>query len=275
MSGVCTICNHKKRLRIDQELVQGLNMSEMTRKYGVGKDALAHHKKNHISRQLVQAWQKKEMDHAGDMLERIEGIVDRAEDIFTRNYEAKKDGVALKALSEQRSTFELLAKIAAHLHQIKAQEGEQDRAKDERENQEAVAEGLQLLTDDELAVLQNLQLKMGMYKKDAARFDCFDLGHRKVTTTIDGEEVERYVGTTSIKHAVSPRLKRTRFNKGKTYQPKDETPVEATTQDDPDIDPDGMVGYMDGKEIKSTPWSHNPMNPRRETAYPPPRTGEE
>ncbi|MBT3255792.1 MAG: hypothetical protein HN366_04935 [Deltaproteobacteria bacterium] len=64
----------------------------------------------------------KELDESNNLLARIEDILSKAELIFTRNFEKEKDTIALKALSESRGALELMARIAAHLHQARAAE---------------------------------------------------------------------------------------------------------------------------------------------------------
>ena len=118
----CKICNHSDRLSIDREIVQGKNRSAIARKYGLTHDNIDYHAKNHITRQLATAMQRKETAESFDLLDKIETILSRTERIFKRNYDKEKDGLALKALSESRSTIELLAKIAAYMHEARAAE---------------------------------------------------------------------------------------------------------------------------------------------------------
>lgn len=119
MTMTCTICNNAQRLEIDRALVEGKSLTGIAREYGVSTDSLSNHKENHLSRQLVQAFQKKELAESMNLMERIDKMLYRAEKIFRRNYVANKDDLALRALAEQRNTFELLCKIAAYLHESK------------------------------------------------------------------------------------------------------------------------------------------------------------
>ena len=150
MSQVCRICNHTDRLGIDRELAQGKSKAAISRQYGVTTDSLSNHEATHLSRQLTQAYEKKELAESMDLLARIEDILSKAKQIFDRNYKLGKDGLALKALGEQRSTIELLAKIASFLHQARALELEA----------EATAEEFPLATSEELAVFTDAELKL-------------------------------------------------------------------------------------------------------------------
>jgi len=160
MRNICEICTHTKRLQIDRDVVSGRNLTQTAKKYAVSYQSLYNHARNHISRQLVQAYKKKEMDHNLDLLQRIDQIVARAEDIFHRNYEAGRDVTALKALSEQRQTFELLAKISYALHEAKLYELEQKREDDQTEAKKEFTSMLQILNTAELEMFEKLQDKM-------------------------------------------------------------------------------------------------------------------
>ncbi len=122
MAMACHICNHPKRLQIDRQLVEGKSFQMISNAYAVDWQAVRRHKENHLSRQLVQAFSRKELGESLDLMNRIDQMLCRAEKIFQRNYDQKRDGLALKALGEQRSTIELLAKIAAYLHESRAME---------------------------------------------------------------------------------------------------------------------------------------------------------
>lgn len=62
-------------------------------------------------------------------MERVDKLLGRVEKIFRRNYRKGKDMVALKALSEERNTIELLAKVSFALHQNQLAEVEQENRK--------------------------------------------------------------------------------------------------------------------------------------------------
>jgi hypothetical protein len=156
MSRVCQICNHPKRIDIDRDLVSGKSLTIIANSYGVDWQAVRRHKEGHLSRQLVQAYEKKSEAWAMDLLDHLRDIVNKAEAIFQRNYDKNttpSDIVALNALREQRGTFELLAKIIAY-SQTKAME---------QQVQERQAKEIDLsdFSKDELLVMYKLGLKQG------------------------------------------------------------------------------------------------------------------
>lgn len=159
MTRVCQICTHSKRLAIDRELVQGRGLTDISKKYDVNYQSLYAHSQNHISRQLAQCYEKKQLEEDFHLLDRIDQMLTRVEKIFRRNYAKKRDGMALKALSEQRQTFELLAKISYALHQAKLTELElakQEAGEVDIIEEQRYQEKLNVLSLDELRLFHQL-----------------------------------------------------------------------------------------------------------------------
>jgi hypothetical protein len=214
MPNVCIICNHRKRLEIDRELVTGKSKASIARQFNVSHDSLLHHESTHLSRQLVQAYEKKEALESLNLLERIDTLLHRAELIFQRNYDQKRDRTALKALSEQRNTIELLSKIAFALHQAKADELQNNRNLWESEQLQSQEQQLSILNDAELEMLEKLTAKIS--EQDSSiivipekRDSWLDIGlsesYSNIDIDIDAEEEEEF------KADDEPALRRTRF----------------------------------------------------------------
>ena len=163
MSMKCKICSHPKRLEIDRALVTRNNIANVAKEFGVSYNSLYAHSQKHLTRQLAQAYDKIQTEQKFDLLQRIDQIIARAEKIFRRNYAKHRDGMALKALSEQRSTFELLAKISYSLQQARLAEIEIERMNSEDPDEqrlEAVREDLRVLDVEELKVLERIAEKV-------------------------------------------------------------------------------------------------------------------
>lgn len=159
MTQVCSICIHRHRFVLEKEIVSGCNLRQLAKEYDVDYQSLYNHSINHVSKSIARAMEKKEFTHSMDLLARIDSIIQRADDIFTRNYKEKKDDLALKALSEQRNTISLLNNIAAQLTHAKQLEYEmsKDKFKDtEEELQKAYDEGLACLNEREVKTFQKL-----------------------------------------------------------------------------------------------------------------------
>lgn len=160
----CVICSHPKRIEIDRAIINSKNLSKVAKTFDVGYTSVFNHAKDHVTRQLATAMEKKESDEGMDLLQRIDQIIRRAEKIFKRNYDTGKDLIALKALDSQKSTIELLAKISYSLHQAKITELEMTRQEigeqQQQENMVIVEQGISRLNENEKALLFAIQMKM-------------------------------------------------------------------------------------------------------------------
>lgn len=162
----CKICIHPNKLKMEREFIQGQPIIRVAQKYNVSYNSLYNHSQNHISRQLAQAWEKKDLDHSTDLLSRIDRIVDRAEKIFRRNYSAKKDSMALKALDSQRQTFELICKIQAYMHANKLDEDKEQKQINYLQQAEEMEQALKILTPEEMDLYFQLQMKIERQDKE-------------------------------------------------------------------------------------------------------------
>jgi hypothetical protein len=127
MPQACQVCNHVNRLEIDREIVQGKSKTKIGSDYGVAVHSVNYHAEHHLTRQLVSAYTRKSQEWAMDLLDHLRDVVFKAAAIFDRAYAkntSTADAVALRALSEQRGVFELLAKVIA-FSQTKAMEEQQ------------------------------------------------------------------------------------------------------------------------------------------------------
>jgi len=163
MPRVCQVCSSNSRLEIDRQLVQGKSYSGIAREYDLDEQAVRRHAQEHLSHQLVSAWQKKEALQGLDLLGEIEDLLQRTKAILTKAEDKKHYALALSAIKEARGTYELLSKIAFTLHQAKMAELELEHERTgqtEVEAREAQAEKLSRLSDAELALLHLLTRRM-------------------------------------------------------------------------------------------------------------------
>jgi len=222
MSMKCSICTDPKRLQIDKEIVRGGNLSKVAEIYSLQYSSLYRHSKNCISRQLSQAMEKKETEQAFSILENIQTILSRVENIFIRNYDKNSlgtDVVALKAISEQRSTLELLSKISYALSQAKTVELEILRLQSNEgteEDQEEYAENLKALSTPELKLFLSLLSKIENRTKE----DVLGVYLESLTTSLpiffDAESDNENTQVVVSPSKGGNRLKRTRFPDKKT-----------------------------------------------------------
>jgi hypothetical protein len=164
MGMACTICNHPSRLDIDRAVVQGQSYNSVARRFRIDSNSLAHHAHVHLSRQLVQAYEKKELTEGMNLLGRIDKLLLHAEQIFERNFNRRRDLVALRALAEQRCTIDMLARISMYLHEARAAELQAAQARDDAQAAQDEAEFITMmcdrLTTAEMEMWQRLAAKI-------------------------------------------------------------------------------------------------------------------
>jgi len=163
MSNVCSICTDRNRLAIDREIVKGGSLAKIAKEFQVPYHSLYAHAQDHISRQLSKVFAKQELIVGNELLETINKIISRAEKIFQRNFDAKKDVTALKALDSQRNTIQLLSNISAQLHAAKIAELQLQKDKSgqlEEEKQIKFQEDIKILAFEELKVYQRIVNKI-------------------------------------------------------------------------------------------------------------------
>ncbi len=156
----CDLCKHKDRLEMERAYLQGEAYLKISKTYNVPYHAVRNHMQNHLTRQIVQAYERKRLDESFDILNRIDNILSKTETIFERNYDQKRDGMALKAIGEQRNILELLSKISYALHQEKQLEQDADAQDDLEEKEQEVNKALDKLNTNEVQMLFHLQMKM-------------------------------------------------------------------------------------------------------------------
>jgi len=160
MSNKSNILGHPNRLDMERLYLQGKTISSIAKDFGVSEDQLGYHMRNNLSRQLSSAMAKKELTSSMDMLSEIDSIIIHAKNIFKRNYDKGEDLIALKALDSQRSTFELICKISAYMHQTKLLELQEQQASASQEKDEDFQDKIKILTMPELKMLLKIQDKL-------------------------------------------------------------------------------------------------------------------
>lgn len=158
MTQVCKICCDSNKLSIDRQIVQGANLAKLAKDYNVPYGSLYNHAQEHLSRQLTQAYQKRDALENLNLLGEIEDVLSKAKQIFDRNFAKGKDLVALKALGETRNSLELLAKIASFLHQSRAMELQAQETAEEFPP--ATSKDLAIFSDEELKLMSSMGMKL-------------------------------------------------------------------------------------------------------------------
>jgi len=114
MSRKCSVCVHPKRDAIDKAIVAGESYRDISGRFGVSRSAIERHANNHIPAMLakaVEVEEAKEEVRAGDLLDEVNSLKDRALTILDTAEEAKDWKTALGCIKEARGSIELLAKM--------------------------------------------------------------------------------------------------------------------------------------------------------------------
>lgn len=116
----CTVCKHSRRSDIDRALLSGEPYRSIAKQYGTSVTSLHRHKADHIPAALTQAQEAVEVTRAGDLLARVEGLLNTTEEILANNLDRESpqsQQVALGAIREARGCIELLAKVRGQLQE--------------------------------------------------------------------------------------------------------------------------------------------------------------
>ncbi len=111
----CAVCIHQDRDLIDQRLVSGLSVRAVADEFGIGRMSVQRHRANHLPAEMVKAKQLTEVDQADKLLERVEGLYDKALRIQEQAESEQKYQAAVGAIKEARSSLELIAKLVGEL----------------------------------------------------------------------------------------------------------------------------------------------------------------
>jgi hypothetical protein len=117
---VCTVCTHDQAHSINVALVHHEPYRALARQYGVSKDALRRHSREHIPQLLLEATRALEVADADGLLEQVRDLQRRALSILDQAEDAGELRTALAAIAQARGNLELLGKLAGEL----AQEGQ-------------------------------------------------------------------------------------------------------------------------------------------------------
>lgn len=113
----CTTCRHEAREAIDQALVVGTPHRSIAEQYGLSPSAALRHQENHLSATLVAAAESRELAHGERLLDRVNGLVDKAMASVERS-EARGDERAVQGgIREARHSLELTGRITGELRE--------------------------------------------------------------------------------------------------------------------------------------------------------------
>lgn len=107
----CSVCVHPERGLIDKAIVAGESYRDISGRFGVSRSAIERHANGHLPATLVEAEGAKEVVRAGDLLDEVNSLKDRALTILDTAEKAEDWRTALGCIKEARGSIELLAKM--------------------------------------------------------------------------------------------------------------------------------------------------------------------
>jgi hypothetical protein len=143
--------------------MQGHSYTKIAKKYDLDHQAVRNHHLNHLSRQLVQAWERRQDAESRDLLAEIDDLVTRTKKILDTAERKGKLKTALAGIRELRGSYELMSRIAFSLHQAKQADIEAARIESgehEAQQEQEFIEKLKILSQPELKLYAALLEKI-------------------------------------------------------------------------------------------------------------------
>ena len=111
----CTICVHPERDAIDRAIVAAVPQRAIARQWCVSRDAVQRHAKRHLSEAWAAMQTAEQAERRATLLDRVEGLIERAEAMFTTAAAEGKVSQALDVLKELRLQLTLLGQATGEL----------------------------------------------------------------------------------------------------------------------------------------------------------------
>jgi len=115
MTQTCKVCSHQDRHAIEQDIVSGQPLRVIGRRWAISKDSVRRHRDAHLPNAVIAAHEVAEGERGSQLLQRTRDHQARAMRIY-QDAEATGDSrVAIGALREVRSGYELEGRLTGEL----------------------------------------------------------------------------------------------------------------------------------------------------------------
>lgn len=111
----CAACQSDKQTEIDEALVRGVSLRSLARRYDISRNALAAHKRNHVSPALAVIRQERITTEGAATIDRLEVLFQEAQAILAAARKSNNAALGLAAIRELRGVIELTARITGEL----------------------------------------------------------------------------------------------------------------------------------------------------------------
>jgi hypothetical protein len=116
MAYECPLCllPERRRLELDRLLAKReVPLTVLCKKFGVSRYHIDRHRKLHLHRQLIKAVKQAQENGSRDLANDLFELLDKARSILDEAEDQGKLTLALRAISESRSTIETFARVAS------------------------------------------------------------------------------------------------------------------------------------------------------------------
>ena len=111
MPRTCSVCSHPSLDEIDKALVTRRSYCAISRSFGVGRDALRRHTKEHLPERLKKASEHEDVREALDVVAQLKSINEASLAILEEARQMRKSETALKAIDRIHRQIALQLKI--------------------------------------------------------------------------------------------------------------------------------------------------------------------
>lgn len=98
MPRTCSVCSHPSLSEIDKALVTRQSYCAISRSFGLGRDALRRHAKEHLPERLKKASEHEDVREALDVVAQLKSINEASLAILEEARQMRKSETALKAI---------------------------------------------------------------------------------------------------------------------------------------------------------------------------------
>lgn len=104
----CTICTNKNRLKIEQAILEGKSLRDISKQYKVNKDSVLNHKKSHMQMnpletvQLDDSPESIQPRQSQSVIEMLANLIDESQAILIKAKEKNDDRLALQAIKQMQ-----------------------------------------------------------------------------------------------------------------------------------------------------------------------------